>query len=397
MPGWEEFEEKTCEALQWIKQLNEEIPRIRNKLGVIERKLVETWKKAKKIHEEVNEAKIALMTLCKEGISDSNQDEFERLRDKMDQFDGWMALCYELQTHRDELVRLEEKNHKKILKPSMGKPKQNVMDVLMVKEELLQQVEPEPKTPQTLELEDIREAGLEARKKLMNTTKFLEEMRQEHYKALVQVKEHLDHIEDKIVEMRTSLKDFHGQTAELGEPKDVADVEDVKDELDGQVGPRPNTLQALVLDYSHEDDMKMEEMKDELVTQVEPRQDTLQTLVDKPHGDVANVTMIEEELDEQVVPGSNTSKALMRMEDTHLRSLRGDMTCVSWKHKEDGPNMGMRKKMTSLPTPLMITPWMPTMRPCTLMEQGTWDDANLVGAICDLTLDGANARDKGGT
>jgi hypothetical protein len=31
------------------------------------------------------------------------------------------------------------------------------------------------------------------------------------------------------------------------------------------------------------------------------------------------------------------------------------------------------------------------------MEQGTWDDANLVGAVCDLTLDGSNAQDKGGT
>ena len=242
MPSWEEFEEKTCEALQWVKQLNEDIPRIRNKLGVLERKLVETWKKAKKIHEEVNEAKIALMALCKEGISDSNQDEFERLRDKMDQFDGWMALCYELQTHRDELVRLEEKNHKKRLKPSVGKPKQDVIDVVVVKEELLQQVGTEPKTSQTLELEAVREAGLEARKRLINMTDFLEERRQEHYKALVQVEEHLEHIEDEIVEMRTLLEDFHGKTAELEEPKDVADVEDVMDELDKQVGSRPCTL-----------------------------------------------------------------------------------------------------------------------------------------------------------
>lgn len=319
MPSWEEFEEKTCEALRWIEQLNEEIPRIRNKLGVVERKLVETWKKAKKIHEEVNEAKIALMALCKEGISHSNQDEFERLRDKMDQFEGWMALCHELQTHRDELVRLEEKNHKKRLKPSiMGK--RNVMDVL---EKLLQQVE--PKTPQTLELEATREAVLEARKKLVNMTKFLEERRQEHYKALVQVEERLEHIGDEIVEMRNSLKDFHGRIAELGGSNDVADVEDGKDELDNQVGPRPSTLQAL-LDDSH-----------------------------------------------------------------------GDMTCVSRKRKEDGSNMEMRKKMTSLPTPLVTNPWTHMVRPCTLMEQGTWDDANLVEAICDPTLDGPNARDKGGT
>ena len=87
----------------------------------------------------------------------------------------------------------------------------------------------------------------------------------------------------------------------------------------------------------------------------------------------------------------------MRMEDTHLRSLHGDMTCVSLKREEDGPHMEMRRKMTSLPTPLVTTPWMPTMIPCTLMEQGTWDDANLVEAIWDPTLDGPNARDKGGT
>ena len=109
------------------------------------------------------------------------------------------------------------------------------------------------------------------------------------------------------------------------------------------------------------------------------------------------VIIFEEELDEQVVPGSNTSKTLMRMEDTDLRSLHGEMTCVSWKHKEDGPHMEMRKKRTSLPTPWMTTPWMHMMRPCTLMEQGTWDDTNLVGEICDLTLDGSNARGKGGT
>ena len=46
--------------------------------------MVESWKEAKKIHEEFKEAKDALMTLCKEGISDSNQDEVDRLRDKME-------------------------------------------------------------------------------------------------------------------------------------------------------------------------------------------------------------------------------------------------------------------------------------------------------------------------
>ena len=101
------------------------------------------------------------MAMCKEGISDSNQDKFDRLRGKMDQFDEWMTLCHELQTHQDELVRLEDKNHKKRLKPSMGKLK-NVVNVVEVKEELVEQVEPEPKTSQTLELEAIREAGLKA-------------------------------------------------------------------------------------------------------------------------------------------------------------------------------------------------------------------------------------------
>ena len=155
----------------------------------------------------------------------------------------------------------EEKNHKKRLKPSvMGK--RNVMDVL---EKLLQQVE--PKTPQTLELEATRKASLEARKRLINMMKLLEERRQQHYNALVQVEEHLERMEEEMVGMQTSFEDFHGQIAELGGPKDD----------------------------SHEDDM-MEKMKDELVTQVEPRQDTLQALVGKPHGDVANVSMIMEDL-----------------------------------------------------------------------------------------------------
>ena len=144
--------------------------------------------------------------------------------------------------------------------------------------------------------EDTRKASLGTRKRLITMTEFVEERRQQHYNALVQVEEHLEHMEEEMVEMQTSFEDLHGQIAELGGPKDD----------------------------SHEDDM-MEEMKDELMTQVEPRQDTLQALVGKPHEDVANVSMIMEELDEQVVPGSNTSKALMRMEETHLRSLHGDM------------------------------------------------------------------------
>ena len=43
---------------------------IQDKLGVLEKEVVESWKEAKKIHEEVSEAKIAFMALCKEGISD---------------------------------------------------------------------------------------------------------------------------------------------------------------------------------------------------------------------------------------------------------------------------------------------------------------------------------------
>ena len=59
------------------------------------------------------------------------------------------------------------------------------------------------------------------------------------------------------------------------------------------------------MDDSHEDVIDMEEMKEKIVIQVEPREGTLQALVDKSHGDVANVTMIKEELGEKVVPASN--------------------------------------------------------------------------------------------
>ena len=88
----------------------------------------------------------------------------------------------------------------------------------------------------------------------------------------------------------------------------------------------------------------------------------------------------------------------MRMEDTHLRSLHGDMTCVSFEHLGDGPYGGTRNDMTSFPTTWRTLPWITNMmRPCALMEQGTSDVTNLDGEICDLTLDGSNALDKGGT
>ena len=132
--------------------------------------------------------------------------------------------------------------------------------------------------------------------------------------------------------------------------------------------------------------------------QVEPRQDTLQALVDEPHKDVPSVIMIEEEPEEQVVPGSNTSKTLMGMEDTHFESLHKDMAFASLKHKEEGLHMGMRNKVTSFPIPWRTFPWMTTMiKTCTLEQKGALLVGDLEGEICDLTLDGSNALDKGGT
>jgi len=75
--------------------------------------------------------------------------------------------------------------------------------------------------------EDTRKASLGTRKRLMSMTEFLEERRQQHYNALVQVEEHLEHMEEEMVEMQTSFEDLHGQIAELGGSKDVADVEEV--------------------------------------------------------------------------------------------------------------------------------------------------------------------------
>ena len=144
-----------------------------------------------------------------------------------------------------------------------------------MKEEIVEKVELESSTLKTSEIETIRAVVLKAQQELSKMTRFLEERRKQNYKPLVQVHEHLKHIGDEVVEMRNSLENSEGQTNEFERPhKDVADVEDVKDELDEHVGPRPSTLQASEKDDSHEDVMEMEEMKEELVEQVEPRQDT---------------------------------------------------------------------------------------------------------------------------
>ena len=118
--------------------------------------------------------------------------------------------------------------------------------------------------------------------------------------------------------------------------EDAADVVEVKDELDEQVGRGPSTLQASVMDDSREDVEGADMIKDGLVEQFERGPSTLQALGDEPHENVAEVTMIEEELDEQAVPGSEALQALMRAEDTRLESLHEDMTCVSIEHLGDG-------------------------------------------------------------
>ena len=46
-------------------------------------------------------------------------------------------------------------------------------------------------------------------------TEFLEERRQQNYKALVQVQEHLEHIGDGLMEVRKSLNELSRQTAEI--------------------------------------------------------------------------------------------------------------------------------------------------------------------------------------
>ena len=114
--------------------------------------------------------------------------------------------------------------------------------------------------------------------------------------------------------------------------------------------------------------------------------------------DVADMTMMEDELEtDQVEPGSCSLWTWMN-EDTHLEEPHDDEvsidTCVSLEHLVDGPYAGKGK--ASLPILGSILPWMFMMRPC-MEKQGLSIVAGLVVVACDLVMKGARARDKGGT
>jgi len=117
--------------------------------------------------------------------------------------------------------------------------------------------------------------------------------------------------------------------------------------------------------------------------------------------DVVGMTTMEEELEAplitQVGLGSYISQTLIdegpHMEDPH-DEVCIDVTLVSLELLEDGPYEGMTKG--SLPMQWKTLPWMTTMRPYAL-RQGTLIVTELVGEICDLMEEGANARDNGGT
>ena len=69
-------------------------------------------------------------------------------------------------------------------------------------------------------------------------------------------------------------------------------------------------------------------------------------------------------------------------------------TCVSLENLVDEPYA--RKGKIILRMLGRILPWMTMMRPC-MEEQGLSIVAELVGAVCDLMVEGTKARDKGGT
>ena len=114
--------------------------------------------------------------------------------------------------------------------------------------------------------------------------------------------------------------------------------------------------------------------------------------------DVAYVTTMEDELEiDQVGPGSCSLQTWMD-EDTHMEEPHDDGvsidTCVSFGHLVDGPYAGKGK--ASFPMLGRILPWMTMMEPC-MEKQGLLIVAGLVGVVCDLMVEGAKARDNGGT
>ena len=110
--------------------------------------------------------------------------------------------------------------------------------------------------------------------------------------------------------------------------------------------------------------------------------------------DVADMTMMEDELeDDQVGPGSCSLWTWMNEEEPHDDEVSID-TCVSFGHLVDGPYAGRGK--ASLPMLGRISPWMTMMEPC-MEKQGLSVVAGLVEVVCDLIIEGTKALDKGGT
>ena len=114
--------------------------------------------------------------------------------------------------------------------------------------------------------------------------------------------------------------------------------------------------------------------------------------------DVAYVTMMEDELEiDQVGLGSCSLQTWMD-EDTDMEKPHDDEvsidTCVSFEHLVDG--LYAEKGKINLPMLGRILPWMFMMRPC-MEKQGLLTVAGILGVVCDLMVEGARARDKGGT
>jgi len=81
------------------------------------------------------------------------------------------------------------------------------------------------------------------------------------------------------------------------------------------------------------------------------------------------------------------------MEEPHIDKVSMD-TCVSFEHLEDGPCAGKGK--ISLLRQEDILPWMTTMEPC-MEKQKLLHVEEFFEVACNPMMEGARARDKGGT
>ena len=84
-----------------------------------------------------------------------------------------------------------------------------------------------------------------------------------------------------------------------------------------------------------------------------------------------------------------------RMQEPHDEvSIPIIITCVSLELLDDGPYAVKGKVSFSMRWTTL--PWMSIVRPCT-KKKGPLIVVELVGDVCDLMVEGENARDKGGT